>query len=204
MTIAEILKANGVGDEAIAAIQAAMKENKIYTAGEENLDIRYGKLKTQHESTAQQLTEANALIAELKKGTKGQEGLQQKVSEYEAQVKQLQDELAKTQLDAEIKVQLLGAKALDVDYMTFKLKEKGELSLDENGKIKGWDDKLAGLKTQFPTQFEASGSKKIVENKLPEGDDHTSLSKEEILRKPYAERAKIFEENPDAFRAAMK
>lgn len=204
MTIAEILKANGVGDEAIAAIQAAMKENKIYTAGEENLDIRYGKLKTQHESTAQQLTEANALIAELKKGTKGQEGLQQKVSEYEAQVKQLQDELAKTQLDAEIKVQLLGAKALDVDYMTFKLKEKGELSLDENGKIKGWDDKLAGLKTQFPTQFEASGSKKIVENKLPEGDDHTSLSKEEILRKPYAERAKIFEENPDAFRAVMK
>lgn len=204
MTIAEILKANGVGEEAIAAIQAAMKENKIYTAGEENLDIRYGKLKTQHESTAQQLTEANALIAELKKGTKGQEGLQQKVSEYEAQVKQLQDELAKTQLDAEIKVQLLGAKALDVDYMTFKLKEKGELALDENGKIKGWEDKLAGLKTQFPTQFEASGSKKIVENKLPEGDDHTSLSKEEILRKPYAERAKIFEENPDAFRAAMK
>lgn len=204
MTIAEILKANGVGEEAIAAIQTAMKENKIYTAGEENLDIRYGKLKTQHESTAQQLTEANALIAELKKGTKGQEGLQQKVSEYEAQVKQLQDELAKTQLDAEIKVQLLGAKALDVDYMTFKLKEKGELALDENGKIKGWDDKLAGLKTQFPTQFEASGAKKIVENKLPEGDDHASLSKEEILRKPYAERAKIFEENPDAFRAAMK
>lgn len=204
MTIAEILKANGVGEEAIAAIQAAMKENKIYTAGEENLDIRYGKLKTQHESTAQQLTEANALIEELKKGTKGQEGLQQKVSEYEAQVKQLQDELAKTQLDAEIKVQLLSAKALDVDYMAFKLKEKGELSLDENGKIKGWDDKLAGLKTQFPTQFEGSGSKKIVENKLPEGDEHTTLTKEEILKKPYAERAKIFEENPDAFRAAMK
>lgn len=204
MTIAEILKANGVGEEAIATIQSAMKENKIYTAGEENLDIRYGKLKTQHESTAQQLTEANALIEELKKGTKGQEGLQQKVSEYEAQVKQLQDELAKTQLDAEIRAQLLSAKALDVDYMTFKLKEKGELSLDENGKIKGWDDKLAGLKTQFPMQFEGSGAKKIVENKLPEGDEHTSLTKEEILKKPYAERAKIFEENPDAFRAAMK
>lgn len=204
MTITEILKANGVGEETIAAIQSAMKENKIYTAGEENLDIRYGKLKTQHESTAQQLTEANALIEELKKGTKGQEGLQQKVSEYEAQVKQLHDELAKTQLDAEIKVQLLGAKALDVDYMTFKLKEKGELALDENGKIKGWEDKLAGLKTQFPNQFEGSGFKKIVENKLPEGDEHTSLTKEEILKKPYAERAKIFEENPDAFRAAMK
>lgn len=171
MTIAEILKAKGVSDDIIKAVQDDMKANKIYTASEENLDIRYGKLKTQHESTTQQLTEANTLIEELKKGTKGQEGLQQKVSDYEAQVAQLQQQLAKTQLDAEIRVQLLSAKALDVDYMTYKLKEKGELALDENGKIKGWDDKLAGLKTQFPQQFEASGQKKVVENKLPENQN---------------------------------
>lgn len=170
MTIAEILKAKGVSDDIIKAVQDDMKANKIYTASEENLDIRYGKLKTQHESTTQQLTEANTLIEELKKGTKGQEGLQQKVSDYEAQVAQLQQQLAKTQLDAEIRVQLLSAKALDVDYMTYKLKEKGELALDENGKIKGWDDKLAGLKTQFPAQFEASGQKKILENKLDVGE----------------------------------
>lgn len=171
MTIAEILKAKGVSDDIIKAVQDDMKANKIYTASEENLDIRYGKLKTQHESTTQQLTEANTLIEELKKGTKGQEGLQQKVSDYEAQVAQLQQQLAKTQLDAEIRVQLLSAKALDVDYMTYKLKEKGELALDENGKIKGWDDKLAGLKTQFPQQFEASGQKKVVENRLPENQN---------------------------------
>lgn len=171
MTIAEILKAKGVSDDIIKAVQDDMKANKIYTASEENLDIRYGKLKTQHESTTQQLTEANTLIEELKKGTKGQEGLQQKVSDYEAQVTQLQQQLAKTQLDAEIRVQLLSAKALDVDYMTYKLKEKGELALDENGKIKGWDDKLAGLKTQFPAQFEASGQKKVMENRLPEDQD---------------------------------
>lgn len=171
MTIAEILKAKGVSDDIIKAVQDDMKANKIYTASEENLDIRYGKLKTQHESTTQQLTEANTLIEELKKGTKGQEGLQQKVSDYEAQVAQLQQQLAKTQLDAEIRVQLLSAKALDVDYMTYKLKEKGELALDENGKIKVWDDKLAGLKTQFPQQFEASGAKKIVENRLPDKPD---------------------------------
>lgn len=171
MTIAEILKAKGVSDDIIKAVQDDMKANKIYTASEENLDIRYGKLKTQHESTTQQLTEANTLIEELKKGTKGQEGLQQKVSDYEAQVAQLQQQLAKTQLDTEIRVQLLSAKALDVDYMTYKLKEKGELALDENGKIKGWDDKLAGLKTQFPQQFEVSGAKKIVENRLPDKPD---------------------------------
>ena len=47
MTINEILKAKGISDETVADILAAMKENKIFTAGEENLDIRYGKLKTQ-------------------------------------------------------------------------------------------------------------------------------------------------------------
>ena len=40
MTINEILKAKGISDETVADILAAMKENKIFTAGEENLDIR--------------------------------------------------------------------------------------------------------------------------------------------------------------------
>ena len=134
MTLNEILKANGVNDEAISAIAAAMKENKIYTASEENLDIRYGKLKTQHDGVNQQLTEANALIEELKKSNKGNDGLQQKVTDYETKVQQLQAELEETKIDAEIKVALLANKAVDVDYLTFKLKNKGEaLTLDENG-----------------------------------------------------------------------
>lgn len=204
MNLNEILKANGVGDEAIAAIAAAMKENKIFTASEENLDIRYGKLKTQHDGVNQQLTEANALIEELKKSNKGNDGLQQKVTDYETKVQQLQAELEQTKLDAAIKVELLANKAVDVDYLTFKLKNKGEaLTLDENGKIKDWDDKLAALKTQFPNQFEASGKKTVVENRLPGNDEEAALTKSDILKKPYAERAKLFEENPEGFRAAM-
>lgn len=204
MTLNEILKANGVNDEAISAIGAAMKENKIYTASEENLDIRYGKLKTQHDGVNQQLTEANALIEELKKSNKGNDGLQQKVTDYETKVQQLQAELEQTKLDAAIKVELLANKAVDVDYLTFKLKNKGEaLTLDENGKIKDWDDKLAALKTQFPNQFEASGKKTVVENRLPGNDEEAALTKSDILKKPYAERAKLFEENPEGFRAAM-
>ena len=204
MTIAEILKANGVDDNAAKAILDAMKENKIYTASEENLDIRYGKLKGDHEGVTKQLAEANSLIEELKKSNKGNEGLQEKVAAYETQVQQLQAELEQTRIDAAVKVGLLDSKALDVDYLTFKLKATGDaLTLDENGKIKGWDDKLAALKTQFPQQFEASGKKNIIENRLPEQEEHGTLSRSEILKKPYAERQKIFEENPEAFRAAM-
>lgn len=205
MTISEILKAKGISDDVIKGVLEDMKSNKIYTASEENLDIRYGKLKTDHEGVTKQLGEANTLIEELKKSNKGNEGLQQKVTAYEAQVQQLQQELEESKIDAAIKVGLLSEKALDVDYLTFKLKNKGEaLTLGEDGKIKGWDDKIAALKTQCPTQFESSGKKNIVENKLPDPEDHSTLSKTDLLKKPYAERQKIFEENPEAFRAAME
>ena len=206
MTLIEILKAKGVSDELIQAIQADMKSNNVYTASEENLDIRYGKLKTQHESTAKQLDEANTLIETLKKSTKGQEDAQQKISAYEQQVSQLQAELEQTKLESAIKVELLAAKAMDVDYLTFKLKEKGELTLDEQGKIKGWDDKLAGLKTQFPTQFEAEGKKQVIENKLPTNGEHgeKTVTKEEFAKMGYGSRVALRQENPELYDQMMK
>ena len=205
MTIAEILKAKGLDDAVIKEIQEDMKSNKIFTASEENLDIRYGKLKTDHDGKIAELTEAQNLIAELKKSTKGQEDLQGKITAYESQVQQLQAELEQTKLDSAIKVELLSSKALDVDYLTFKLKEKGELALDENGKIKGWDDKLAGLKTQFPTQFEASSKKNILENKLPgDGGDDNGITKEAFSKMGYQDRLNLFKSNPEAYAELTK
>ena len=204
MTLAEILKAKGLDDEAIKGITEEMKSNKIFTASEENLDVRYGKLKTDHDSVIKERDEGKALIAELQKSNKGNEALQKQVADYEAKMAKIQAELEQTKLEAAIKVELLSSKALDVDYLTFKLKEKGELALDENGKIKGWDDKIAALKTQFPTQFETSGKKNVLENKLPdEGDNGGAITKESLLKKPYAERMKIFNENPEAYKNAM-
>ena len=205
MTLAELLKARGIDDEAIKGIQEDMKTNKIFTASEENLDVRYGKLKTDHDGKLAELGEAQKLIEELKKSTKGQEDLQGKITAYETQVAQLQTELEQTKLDAAIKVELLSSKALDVDYLTFKLKEKGELALDDNGKIKGWDDKIAALKTQFPTQFEGSGKKNILENKLPDdGDKGDSITKETFAKMGYQDRLKLFNENPEAYAELTK
>ena len=205
MTLAEILKAKGIDDEAVKAIMEDMKSNKIFTASEENLDVRYGKLKTDHDSVIKERDEGKALIAELQKSNKGNEALQQQVADYEAKMAQIQAELEQTKLDAAIKVELLSSKALDVDYLTFKLKEKGELALDENGKIKGWDDKVAALKTQFPTQFEASGKKNILENKLPdEGDKGDAITKEAFAKMGYQDRVKLFNENPEAYAELTK
>lgn len=170
MTLQEILKSQGLSEEQIQKIVGEMKQNKIFTASEENLDIRYGKLKTDFDSLTKQHGESTALIEQMKKDNAGNEALQGKITEYETKMATMAAELEQTKIDAALKVALLEAKADDVDYLTFKLKEKGELKLDENGKIKGIDDSIAALKTQFPKQFITEQGKKVDENKLPGSD----------------------------------
>lgn len=199
MTLAEILKSQGLTEEQIATITGEMKQNKIFTASEENLDVRYGKLKNDHEAITAKQAESDKLIAELQKANKGNEAIQQKISEYEATIAEKDEELQKTKVESAVKVALLGAKAVDVDYLTFKLKEKGEIKLDDQGNIKGIDDMLASLKTQYPSQFETTTQKKIEEHKLPNGDPETKITKEEFSKMGYQQRMKLYNDNPDMY-----
>ena len=174
-------------EELIQAINAhngdeANKDKQIKIAnlnsGEYVSKLKYEDISQQLTGKQSELDKANGLIAELQKATKADEGLQQKITDYETEKAQLQAELAESKLKSAIKVALLSAKAFDVDYLTYKLqeslKEKGEkLELDDNDNIKGWETRLAGLKTQFPTMFEGGQKKKIDPNKLPEGDPDT-------------------------------
>lgn len=205
MTLQEILKAKGLDDEAIESVIGEMKQNKIFTTTHENMDVRYPKLKADHENLTTQHGESTKLIEQLKAGNKDNEALQGKITTYESTIAQLQEQLKQTQLDSAIKVALLGAKATDVDYLTFKLKEKGELELDDRGNIKGMDDKLAGLKTQFPNQFESvAEQRKIETQRLPNRKpENGGMSRNEFLRKPYAERAAFAAENPEAYNTIM-
>lgn len=187
-------------DELIKKVEDGMKENKMYLSNEENIDIRYGKLKTDHESQTEELKKANALIEELKKGNAGNETLQSKIVEYENQVKDLQAQLAQTKLDSAINIGLLSEKATDVDYLTFKLKSQGDLKLNENGEIEGWKDKVSELKKQFPNQFEFSSKPVIKVNKLNgkdedgKGGENTDYSK-----LSYKDRLKLKNENPELY-----
>lgn len=189
-------------EELIQAINAhngdeANKDKQIKIAnlnsGEYVSKLKYEDISQQLTGKQSELDKANGLIAELQKATKADEGLQQKITTYETEKAQLQAELAETKMKSAIKVALLSEKAVDVDYLTFKLneklKEKGEtLELDENDNIKNWDAQLEGLKTQFPNMFEAGQKKKVEPNKLPDGDPDKSTepkSLEEALRMQY-------------------
>lgn len=205
MTLQEILKAKGLDDKAIEETIGEMKQNKIFTASEENLDIRYGKLKGDYDALTKQHGESTNLIEQLKKDNAGNAGLQQKITDYEKNIADLTAENEQLKIDSALKIALLEAKVSDVDYLTFKIKEKGEVKLGDDGKIKGIDDTIAALKTQFPQHFTSESKKKIDENKLPNGDDGNGdgMTKKELLSKPYTERQRIYQENPDLFNEIM-
>lgn len=196
MTLEELLKKQGLSDEQIKAITAGMKENKIYTASEENLDIRYGKLKTDYDTLNTQHGESTKLIEQLKKDAKNDEALQGKITAYETQVADLQKELDETRLESAIKVALMNAKTDDVGYMAFKLKEGGALELDEDGNIKGIDEKISNLKTQFPTHIDSEnnpGPREIDPKPLPEGDHNNDVQPKNLadaLRMQYEDNEK--------------
>lgn len=151
---------------------------------------KYSALEADNGSIAEQLKTAENLIAELKKNTGGDEKLQGKITEYEAAISTLQKQLQQEKLDSAVKIALLEADCKDVDYITFKLREKGELVLDDAGKVKGVEDKIAALKTQFPDQFIQPNTKKVEENRLPD-----SGSSREGEPKTLAEALKMQYEN---------
>ena len=153
-----------------------------------------------------ELETANKLIEDLKKGTKGNEELQGKISGYETDIAALQKQLQETKIKSALKVALLSEKAMDIDYLTFKVNEKmaeqgKTIELDENDNIKGWDDVISGLKTQFPTQFEAVKGNQVIDPQPLPGrtEPQSGITKEQFDKMGYQSRLKLKQEQPDVY-----
>ena len=198
MTFMEILKANGIDDEIAGKITADMKSNRIFTAGEENLDIRYAKLKNEHTTSTQTISDLQKQITDFETLKSQNTKL---IEEANKTIAELQAENAKIREDNALERALIEAKVQDVDYMKYKLKEKHPdgFKLDANGKIESINTVLDDLKVQFPNQF-AKTEKKIEEKKLEKSDDNgTGISAEQFTKMNYHERAKLFKENPEQY-----
>ena len=198
MNLKEIMLANGIDNAVIEKIASEMKANKIYTASEENLDIRYGKLKNEHTALTQQATDLQSQIAQFEQ-LKVQ--LTTQAEEANKKIAEMQSENAKIRADYALERALMEAKVQDVDYMKFKIKEKHPdgFKLDENGKIESINTVIDDLKVQFPNQFTKT-EKKIEEKKLEKSDnDNGGISSEQFTKMNYHERAKLFKENPEQY-----
>ena len=204
-------------DDFVQAINAhngneANKDNQIklenINSGNYVSKLKYEALQNLLNGKETELTTANTLIADLKKGTKGNEELQGKVTAYETQVSQLQEQLKQTQIDGELKVAMLaaGAKADDIDYLIYRLNNKGDkLELGDDGHIKGIDEMITNLKTQHPNQFDTKAKPKVDPNRLPDPQNpDKGLTKEEFNKMGYNSRVKLKAENPELYENMTK
>lgn len=196
-----------LGDDAkVTEFLNKMKENKIYTSSEENIDTRYTKLKGDFDALTTKEKEAQDLITELKKSNGAD--LQTKVTEYETKIAGLEKRNAEMTIDNEIKFSLLaaGAKASDIDYLMFKIKQgDNELKLDKDGKVKGLEHIITDCQKVYSSNFEDKSKRKVDVIELQQDNGHKdTMTKAEFLKKPYAERVQFANDNPEAFNELMK
>lgn len=192
MTLQEILAAQNLNEEQIAAIEAAMKENKIFTSGEENIDIRYSKLKGEHDTKIKELEGAQELIKQLQDSAKDNEDVQSKIKDYEAQIQQLQADAAKAKLDYAIKASLLerNVNSDSIDFLLFKINQDNkDIKLNEENKLEGID--FDELKTKYASHFkteDSNASKRLDPNSLPQGGEPNNEPKSlaDALKQKYS------------------
>ena len=189
----------------------ANKENQIKVAnlgtGEYVGKGKFDSLQALFDGQKTELDKANGLIAELRKATKGNEEMQGKITAYDAQVAELQKQLAEVKIAGALKVALLAAKAKteDIDYLTYRIqqnltKDGKALELDDAEQIKGWNDILSGIKTQCPSQFDTASTWKVEPNPLPKSaPGATGVTPEQFAKMGYQSRLELFNKQPEVY-----
>ena len=209
MNLQEILKAKGMVDADIESVFGEMKRNEIFTTKHENMDVRYPKLKGDYDTLTAQHGESAKLIEQLKLEAKNNEMIQTKIASYEQQITTLTEQLNEQKIDGAMdrKLTSAGAKPEDLDYLKFQWRKKGEITLDDNGEIKGGEDAIAGLKTQHPVHFSSNEDKRELQPHELHGraeDRGDTVTKEEFNKMGYNSRVKLRESDPELYNQLMK
>lgn len=193
----------------------ANKDNLIKIAnlggGEYVSKLKYDDIVQQLTGKTTELDKANGLIADLKKSNAGNEALQGKITAYEGQVEELQEQLHESDVNYAMNLLLMDAGCKDAEMREFliykhrnQLKEDGKtLELDENKHIKGGEEIVSGFKTSNPAAFEATQTnRKVLEdNRLKKGDnDPVTVTREQFAKMGYNERLKLKTENEALFK----
>lgn len=168
MNFEELLKKLGLTEEQIKSIVDGMKENKIHTTKEENADIRLTKLQQDFDSKNTELDKANKLIKSLQDSAKTNdvEGMKTKISDYEKQIAQLQEENKQEKIKSQLALELKDAGVTDESYIAFKIEQKlkadnKNFELTEDGKIKGIKDLIESEKKISPSFFKSETKKEV-------------------------------------------
>ncbi len=150
MTLAELLKAQGLTDEQITAITSEMSTNKIYTTNEENIDIRYNKLKAERDDLKGKLETADNTIEDLKKNNTDNEALQTAIKTHETTIATMKTEYENKIREMTIQSAIL-ADLQDTKYPELLVGkyDRTKLSVAEDGTVLGIKEETARIKETY-------------------------------------------------------
>lgn len=186
MNAEEIIKKYLEGEK-LENLMKELKENNIHFANEENLDIRYGKLKNDIEEKNKLYEEAQKHIEELTQGVKSSEELKAKQAEYEQKIRELEAENQEIKINNALKQALLQAKASDIEYLTYKIRNeyqenKKPFEFDTEGNLKGLDEVMDTVKKKHVNLFETQAISKDVEVlNVGKGDNNTESEPKSLM-----------------------
>lgn len=196
----ELLTQVGLNDEQISGVLAAMKEAKVYTTKEENIDQRYAKLKTQKEDLKVKLDAANGTIEELKQSNLTNAELQAQVEAHKAKVLEIEtaaaEKVRNLTLDNAINAKL---GEFDSKYHALLIKafDRDTMQVDGEGKITGLDEQYNLIKDTYKDLMTPSMSGRTPQN--PTGASK-GITKESFNEMSYNERMELFNTSPDAYK----
>lgn len=190
----ELLKNAGIEDTKIDEIVGSFnKEVPKYLIPKD----KYNELSEAKKDLETQLNTANTTIADLKKGNKDNEELQNKIKQYETDLETLkadsETKIKNLTLDSAIKLALKDNKAKHEDLLIGRF-DREKLTIKEDGTIEGLEDQIKGLKEAYKDLFEQPLSGKTPPNNGKSNPSYNPWSKEHFN---LTQQGKILRENPE-------
>lgn len=173
----------------------------------ENVQSQLAESQKEVETLKTQVSERDGQLETLKKSTGDVEELKKQIetlqTENQASTEAHAAEIKQMKIDSAIDAALTAAKAKNNTAVKALLKDLDKLELNEDGSIKGnLQEQIDGLVKGEDTKFLFDSEKKETKIKGAEpgksDTDDTDDDKVDLSKMTYDERAKYFEEHPDA------
>lgn len=155
MDFKEYLQSKGLDVATAENIINGMAEHKLYTTNEENAGTRLSKAKEKNKQYEEDLKNANTLIEQLKQNNVSAEDMKVKLSDYEKQIEELNNQRQADKLNNYIDLSLTSANVRNLKAVKALLNMDG-IKADDKGEFTGLTEQLDALKESDGYLFNAS------------------------------------------------
>ena len=155
MDFKEYLQSKGLDVATVEKIINGMAEQKLYITNEENAGTRLSKAKEKNKQYEEDLKNANTLIEQFKQKNVSVEDMQAKLTDYEKQIEDLNNQRQADKLNNYIDLSLTSANVRNLKAVKALLNMDG-IKADDKGEFTGLMEQLDALKESDGYLFNAS------------------------------------------------